>query len=251
MSAMASPTGQSAVASTSSRMAAAADILLTLAVAGLLYALELGLQSRGVLPESGMYTGAITLVGTFLFVCWLVRWRGQDLAALGLWQPPSWWFVPVWGLVVFVVTIVGQLTLVPALSALFDLPALDVSQYNVLRGNLGLFIAAALGSMVTGGFIEEVVYRGLMVDRLATIFGGGHRGFVLGALTCGVPFGLIHYEWGVGGILVTAVMGATLGLMYLATRRNLWPLVAAHATLDLLLMLQAYLGMFGQAPGAH
>lgn len=29
------------------------------------------------------------------------------------------------------------------------------------------------------------------------------------------------------------------------TRRNLWPLIAGHATLDLLLMLQVYLGMTG------
>ena len=82
-----------------------------------------------------------------------------------------------------------------------------------------------------------------MVDRLARVFGGGRRGRVLGALGCGLPFGLIHYEWGLGGVLGTAVMGATLGLMYLATRRNLWPLVAAHASLDLILMLQAYRGM--------
>jgi len=227
-----------------SRWSAAVDILLTLGVAGVLYGLELGLQRLGFLPESGMFTGAITLVGLFFFVWWLVRWRGESLAVLGLWRPPAWWFVPAWGLAVFVVNIAAQLTVAPALASLFDLPAPDVSQYNLLHGNAGLFVVAALGSMVTGGFIEEVVYRGLMVDRLARVFGGGLRGRVIGALGCGIPFGLIHYEWGVGGILVTAVMGAVLGLMYLATRRNLWPLVAAHAALDLILMVQAYLGMF-------
>jgi membrane protease YdiL (CAAX protease family) len=153
--------------------------------------------------------------------------------------------VPAWGLVVLAVNIAAQLTLAPALAALFSLPAPDVSQYSVLRGNLGLFLLATAGSMVTGGFIEEVIYRGLMVDRLSRLFGGGRRGAALGALTCGIPFGLVHFEWGLGGILATAVMGATLGLMYLATRRNLWPLVAAHAALDLILMLQAYLGVIG------
>jgi membrane protease YdiL (CAAX protease family) len=226
------------------RWAAAIDILLVLLVSGALYGLEMGLQSVGVLPESGMYTGALSLVGTLGFVLWLVRWRGQGVGVLGLRRPPTWWFIPVWGLVVFVVTILLQVTVVPALAALFNLPGPDVSQYNLIRGNLGLFVFAALGSMFTGGFIEEVVYRGLMVDRLATIFGGGRRGSLLGALACGVPFGLIHFEWGLGGIFVTAVMGTTLGLMFLVTRRNLWPLVAAHASLDLLLMLQAYLGMF-------
>jgi uncharacterized protein len=229
----------------SRRRKAGVDILLTVLVSGALYALELGLQRAGVLPPSGLYTGVITLVGTFLFVWWLVRWRGESLSVLGLRRPPTWWFIPLWGFIVLVVNIAAQLTLVPALAALFDLPAPDVSQYNVLRGNFRLFLVAALGSMITGGFIEEIVYRGLMIDRLTTLFGGGQRGRVLAALGCGVPFGLVHFEWGLGGVFVTAVMGATLGLMYLATRRNLWPLVAAHASLDLILMVQAYLGSFG------
>jgi membrane protease YdiL (CAAX protease family) len=231
------------VALDQSRRAAVADVLLTFVAIGGLYALELGLQRLGALPKSGLYTGAITLVGAFFFVWWLVRWRGESLAVLGLRKPPTWWFVPAWGLVALVVNIAAQLTLVPTLAGLFDLPAPDVSQYNILRGNFRLFVAAALGSMVTGGFIEEVVYRGLMVDRLAKVFGGGRRGRILGALGCGIPFGLIHFEWGVGGMFVTAIMGAILGLMFLVARRNLWPLVAAHASLDLILMLQAYLGM--------
>jgi len=227
------------------RGAARADVVLTVLVSGLLYAAELGLQHVGVLPESGLYTGVITLVGTLLFVVWLVRWRGEGLAALGLWTPPTWWFIPAWGLAVLALNVALQLTVVPALGALLGLPAADVSQYAVLRGNLPMFLGVAAGAMFTGGFVEEVVYRGLMVDRLARLFGGGRRGRVLGALACGVPFGLVHYEWGVGGILLTAVMGSTQGLMFLATRRNLWPLVVAHAGLDLILLTYAYLGMSG------
>jgi membrane protease YdiL (CAAX protease family) len=97
--------------------------------------------------------------------------------------------------------------------------------------------------MITGGFMEEFLYRGLMIDRLGRIFGGGKRALWLAAILNGVPFGLIHFEWGIGGILMTAVMGLVMGLMFLATRRNLWPLVLAHATLDFLLLLQVYLGV--------
>jgi membrane protease YdiL (CAAX protease family) len=46
-----------------------------------------------------------------------------------------------------------------------------------------------------------------------------------------------------GGILLTTVMGSVLGLMYLATGRNLWPLVVAHATLDAMLMIMLYSGI--------
>ena len=54
---------------------------------------------------------------------------------------------------------------------------------------------------------------------------------------------MIHFEWGIGGILVTTVMGSVLGLMFLMTKRNLWPLIAAHATLDAILMIQVYAGV--------
>lgn len=37
-------------------------------------------------------------------------------------------------------------------------------------------------------------------------------------------------------MLLTMVMGSVLGLMYLMAKRNLWPLIPAHATLDALLM---------------
>jgi membrane protease YdiL (CAAX protease family) len=96
--------------------------------------------------------------------------------------------------------------------------------------------------MLTGGFIEEFIYRGMMIDRLARIV-RGRRAYLVAALLNGVPFGLIHFEWGIGGILVTTVMGSVLGLLYLATKRNLWPLIVAHATLDAILMIQVYLGV--------
>ena len=72
---------------------------------------------------------------------------------------------------------------------------------------------------------------------------GGRRGAILGALLNGLPFGIIHFEWGPGGILLTMVMGSVLGLMYLATGRNLWPLIVAHATMDAVLMTMLYHGV--------
>ena len=44
-------------------------------------------------------------------------------------------------------------------------------------------------------------------------------------------------------MISTAALGAGLGLMYLVTGRRLWPLIAAHATLDLILLTQLYLGV--------
>jgi len=229
------------------RLGALIDIIIYFAGAGATFGVEAMLRSAGWMPYPDLTAGAPSLLVGFFLVVWLMKRRGQRWPALGLRRPKRWWSLPAWAFVVLVVTILLQLTAVPLLAWVFDLPAPDMSRYDVIVGNFPVFLTAAIGSMVTGGFIEEVIYRGLMVDRLARLFGGTKRAVVLAALLCGVPFGLIHFKWGIGGMVSTAVMGATLGLMYLATRRNLWPLIAAHATLDFLLMWQVYTGMLSGA----
>jgi membrane protease YdiL (CAAX protease family) len=190
-----------------------------------------------------MFGGGMTLIGSFFVVVGLMKWRGQSWGDLGLKRPRRWWTIPVWGLVILVVNVVAQLTIVPLIAMLVNAPPPDLSRYDIIYQNLTMLLTAMIGSMITGGFIEEFIYRGLMIDRLGRIFGGGRRGLVFAALLNGLPFGLIHFEWGIGGMMVTTIMGSVLGLMYLLTKRNLWPLIAAHATLDAILMLQVYYGV--------
>ena len=222
--------------------AAALDVGIFVVAAFALWGLEEVWRATGRFPLPGLMDGAPGLVGLFFVAAGLMKWRGQTWSAFGLWRPRRWWHVPAWGLAAIVVNMIAQLTVAPLLARLFEVPAPDLSRYDPLRGNLRLFLIVTPGAMLTGGFIEEFLYRGMMVDRLARIFGSGRRSTLYAALLCGVPFGLIHFKWGVGGMFTTAIMGSVLGLMYLATRRNLWPLVFGHALLDLLLMLQMYLG---------
>lgn len=228
-------------AATPGRLGAAADIVIFIAASLALWFVEKGMRSAGWLPFDAVGDGALALIGGFFVVLALMRWRGQHTSDLGLRRPQRrWWFIPLWGFIVLVVNVVAQLTIVPTLGALFNLPPPDLTRYASIHGNFSLFVVTALGAMVTGGFMEEVIYRGFMIDRLKRLLGGGRRGLVAAALLCGVPFGLIHFQWGVGGIFLTTVMGSLLGAMFLATRGNLWPLVAAHATMDFILMLQVY-----------
>jgi membrane protease YdiL (CAAX protease family) len=226
------------------RLGAAVDVLIYLALAAGFFGIEEAFRAAGRFPYPGLPDGAPTLVASFLLIVGLMKWRGQSWRDLGLWRPRRWWTIPVYGLVVIVVVIVSQLTLVPLLATIFTTPPPDLSRYDIIRGNLPMLIVSALGTMFTGGFIEEVIYRGFMVDRLGRVLGSDRRALIWAALLSGVPFGLIHFEWGIGGMLGTAVMGSVMGAMYLLTRRNLWPLIAAHASLDAILMIQAYTGAF-------
>jgi membrane protease YdiL (CAAX protease family) len=228
------------------RTGAIVDIVLYVLASAALWGVEEALRAAGWLPLPDVYEGGPTLIASFFVVLGLMHWRKQSWRDFGLRRPGRWWFIPAWGFVVILVNIAAQLTIVPLLATILNAPSPDLSRYDALTGNLKIFLIVTPGAMITGGFIEEFIYRGMMVDRLARVFGGGRRGLVAAALCCGLPFGLVHFQWGVGGMLVTAVMGGVLGLMYLATRRNLWPLVAGHAVLDAVLLTQVYLGAFSQ-----
>jgi membrane protease YdiL (CAAX protease family) len=55
-------------------------------------------------------------------------------------------------------------------------------------------------------------------------------------------FGSIHFQWGVGGMVVTAIMGAVWGTAYLLCGRNLWVVILAHSRGNVLWGIQLYLG---------
>ena len=54
-------------------------------------------------------------------------------------------------------------------------------------------------------------------------------------------FGAVHFQWGTGGILVTAIMGAVRGFAYLLCGRNLWMVILAHSMAHIALVTQLYL----------
>lgn len=224
------------------RAQATADIAIYVAAASLLYAAEALLRGAGIIAWPPAFDGVLAVVLAFFVVVALMKWRGQTWVAFGLKKPARWWTIPAWAFVILVVNVIAQNTLVPALAVWLELEPPDFSRYDVVRDNLPMLLVIASGAMITGGFMEEVVYRGMMIDRFGVIFGGGRRGLLLAALLNGLPFGIIHFEWGLGGIAMTTVMGSVLGLMYLATGRNLWPLIVAHATLDATLLTLLYFG---------
>lgn len=118
----------------------------------------------------------------------------------------------------------------------------DMSQYGYLQGNVPLLLLSLIGVYIVSSFGEEVVYRGFLITRLEELFGGASRsGVIRAVVVSSVVFGFAHYKWGAMGIGQTTCMGAALAISFLWTKRNLWPLVLAHAYMDSLLLIQLFL----------
>ena len=91
----------------------------------------------------------------------------------------------------------------------------------------GVFVVLALAA----GVAEETAYRGYALTALGAIIGP-----LWAAVATSIVFGVLHAYQGVLGVLRTASLGGLLAWGFLATG-SLWPVVGAHALLDLVLGL--------------
>jgi hypothetical protein len=108
---------------------------------------------------------------------------------------------------------------------------------------------------VVAGSLEEIVFRGLLMNGLQNI----GIGAVLQIILSGVAFGLVHGIWalfrgswraGLGAITATGILGAALGIVYIVGGRSLAPCVTAHFWINVFsepgLMLAAIRGEMGR-----
>ena len=83
---------------------------------------------------------------------------------------------------------------------------------------------------LTAGICEEWLYRAFFLAVVAAL-AGGPPGWVL-VVVAAVAFGLAHAYQGIGGIVLTGVLGGVLAALYLSTGSLLLP-VLLHAVIDL------------------
>lgn len=213
-------------------------IIIVVAVSAAAFAAEVavadelpwGEEARGV---AAVLLGAITAL-------WLTVRKGGSLAALGLIRPRRWWTVPFWVLGIFIAFVVAQ-ALVPQLIApFFDLPAPDMSRYDFIRGDALAAVSMALLLPLTAAIPEELVYRGFLIHQFERLYGNLRTAPILAVLSQALIFGLVHFQWGLGGIVMTSIMGFVWGVAYLLCGRNLWIVIMAHSLAHIALILQLY-----------
>ena len=125
-------------------------------------------------------------------------------------------------------------------------PDLDV--FSGLVGNVRLLAILIALNLVLAAFGEEMVWRGYVLPRVAGILGGSSIAWAASLLAVNAVFGLAHLYQGESGVVQTTVQGALLGLLYLATGRNLVAPIAAHFTANNCDFIAIYLGLYPGLP---
>jgi len=225
--------------SSNSRRDASADILLVIAASAVAYGAELALQEA--LPWGNETRGVLAVLVGAAFAVWVTLRRGRSITDLGFTRPKRLWTVPIWVVGILAAFIVAQIAAPLALSAFFEVPQPDFSRYDFIRGNLLGAIGMIMVLPLTAAIPEEVLYRGFLIERLTCFVGEGKVGVLLAVLLQAIVFGSVHFEWGVGGILLASIMGAVWGFAFILCGRNLWTVILAHSTAHVALVTQLYL----------
>lgn len=192
--------------------------------------------------------GVIWVANVFMIgIVWLgLRLRGQGWADFGLHTGPLRWRAIAWTIarsfIVFVIAVAAFVLGAIVMANLVGIPEpADMSGYNYLRGNLPALLLALVGVYIVSSFGEEVIYRAFLITRFTDIGGDGRWARWIAVLLSSIIFGLIHYDWGLMGVVQTGFMGLALGISYLVVGRNLWVLILAHGYMDTILLVQQYL----------
>jgi membrane protease YdiL (CAAX protease family) len=218
------------------------DVMIVVAVSTIAFYLEDLAIDQGWIPFATEVRGAISVLAGAFAAVGVVLARGGSLADLGFTRPERWKVVP-FQVVAILVAFIGVQALAPLLvSSFVSIPEPDLSRYDSIAGNLGAAIIMALVLPLTASIPEEVIYRGFLIGRLSEIFGRNTGGAVLAVVVQALVFGAIHFQWGVGGMIVTLIMGVVWGVAFLLCGRSLWIVILAHSAGHILLVVQLYLG---------
>ena len=202
------------------------DIVVLVAVTFLLDALLGAFIPVPINLERGFVFDAIgkmLLVG----VAWgLIRLRGERLADVGLKRPASWMRAFAIGIglaaIVFIAMYLSE-------KAGFRR---DLSKFKDVQGNLELAALGVFYASIGAGFYEEFMFRGFLMQGLAMFFGASRGAWIAACVVQGALFGAAHAYQNSLGIAITGTLGVLMGLLVLASGRNLWPVIIGHGLFD-------------------
>jgi uncharacterized protein len=202
------------------------DIVVLVAVTFLLDAVLGAFIQVPINLEKGFVFDAI---GKMLLVgvgCGLVLLRGERLADIGLKRPESWTRTLIIG--------VGLAAIVFAAMYLSERAGFrrDLSKFKPVEGNLELAVLSVFYALIGAGFYEEFTFRGFLMQGLAMLFGGSRGAWIVACVVQGALFGAAHTYQNPLGIAITGTLGILMGLLVLASGRNLWAVIIGHGLFD-------------------
>ena len=209
---------------------------------------RLGIAELAVIASVVVFERCPVSKTPYLFALgWIsLRLRGLGWRDVGLARPRNWATTAV-GVSAGLAMEALELTVTQPLLIKITGRKPDFSDFPALHGNLKLLLIGLAFTWTLAAFGEEMVWRGYLMNRVVGLFNGSCRTeWTISLILVNAAFGLAHRYQGVTGVLDEALMGVILGLIYLASRRNLTIAIVAHGVAD---STDVFLFFVGRYPG--
>lgn len=193
--------------------------------------------------ELGWLTQFVVLV--FVLYAWLSLWlRRKGWSDFGLRKPESWKKTILLALLVgLVFQALSLYAIEPFLGKLTgDIP--DVSIFRPMVGNISQLLFYLALSWTFAAFIEEMIYRGYFMHRIADLFNRNNTGWIIGLIFSNLLFGFGHMYQGLSGMIITGITGFIFAWLYFASNKNLWAAILAHGIYDTIGFLMIFFGVY-------
>ena len=195
---------------------------------GLIIILSTEFISRDVLlPEQPkeLYIGIALLVEwlilLFLLLYWIPKVEDKGLNSIGFGKFKGRYL---WMSILTYIILMGVWT-----GSSFGLKAIGLEGLRSLQHMIKNYNPLTLsGLFITGTFLEEVFYRGYLIERLTFLTGQRWVGTVISWLT----FTFVHLKFfGLGPTLEVSILSAALVLLYIK-EKSIWPCIVVHGIND-------------------
>lgn len=176
---------------------------------------------------------------------WLSLWlRGKGWGDFGLKKPESWKKTVLLALLAGIIFQALSLYVIEPLVGKLTGEIPDVSIFRPMVGNIPQLLFFLALSWTFAAFIEEMIYRGYFMHRIADLFSRNNTGWVVGVILSNLLFGFGHMYQGLSGMITTGLTGFIFAWLYFATRRNLWAAILAHGIYDTIGFMMIFFGVY-------
>lgn len=209
-------------------------IFLEIVIFGIIVVLD----ALGVLP----ITQTIYLIPLILIALKTQKENFKSIG-FGIGRIQLWKSILLGSFLGIILELIATFITTPLLSQLFRQEP-DLTNFHGIEGNLKLLIFYVAFSWIIAAFGEEICFRGFLMDRIAKLFGNSRKAWIASLILSSVLFGWGHTEQGITGWIQEGLSGLFLGIMFLASGKNLVIPIVSHGISNTLAFILIYFGNY-------
>lgn len=127
-------------------------------------------------------------------------------------------------------SLLAKYLLLPIIETTTNSP-INYGPFKLIKNNKNLLINSYIIGWVVGGFFEEIIFRGFLINSISSII-PKKIGLIIAVCFSSIIFGYLHNYQGISGQILNGITGLFLCVLYIKTNKNLWLCILTHGFIN-------------------